>query len=159
MANAFAASPRPLTPCSLKTLIASITPLNGATTNLRMALPTPTTPSIILGMSPLDCTKADAFVIRSAAMFTTFSRMPLRNLKTGSRETPALLTAAIVVSSSLRVSARDPNRATTIPRIVITGLTARASNPSLRPPTPPDVALSPLSRASRDPENVFINPG
>ena len=92
-------------------------------------------------------------------MFTTFSRMPLRNLKTGSRETPALLTAAIDVSSFLRVAAREPNRSTTIPRIVNAGLTARASNPSLSPPTPPAVALSPLSRASREPENVFINPG
>ena len=92
-------------------------------------------------------------------MVTTFSRMPLRNLKTGSSETPALLTAAIVVSSSFRVSARVANRLTTIPRIANTGLTARASNPPLRPPTPLVVALSPLSRASREPEKDFIRPG
>ena len=123
--NARAALPSPLTPCSLKTLMASMMPLNGATTNLRTALPTPITPWMILLMRPDEPRKADTFPMRSTRMSTTLSRMPERKSITGCKASIPFFKAAVAFSSSLTASASFITRETRIVKVAMNGDLAR----------------------------------
>ena len=146
--NARAALPSPLTPCSLKTLMASMMPLNGATTNLRTALPTPITPWMILLMRPDEPRKADTFPMRSTRMSTTLSRMPERKSITGCKASIPFFKAAVAFSSSLTASASFITRETRMVKVAIAGDLARASAPSFIPLNPPVAAPSPFRNAS-----------
>ena len=151
--NALAASPRPLTPCSLNTLMAAITPLNGATTNLRMEFPTPTTPWMTFWNRPLEVTNVATLVIRSARMPTMFCRSPEMKSMTGLRASIPFLTAFVPSSSSLRELESFMNRDMRMEIVPTTGDAERASNPLLTPITPPLVASRPFLNVSAYLEN------